>query len=108
MSGGRKNGRKPDNSGAVTVAYIHSNEATMSWHHSLMELVNHDMGAEGRVMRGGWVAIHCGTGGLVEARNMAVESFLNDRVGEWLWWVDTDMGFAPNTIDRLLEAADPE
>lgn len=79
----------------------------MSFHHSLMELVNYDMGHEGRVMRGGWCAIHAGTGGLVEARNMAVESFLKDRIGEWMFWIDTDMGFAPDVIDRLLEAADP-
>jgi len=110
MSGGRRkkpNGAKPDTAGSVTVAYIHANEATMSWHHSLMELVNYDMGHEGRVMRGGWCAIHAGTGGLVEARNMAVDAFLKDRVGEWLWWVDTDMGFEPDTVDRLFEASDP-
>src|SRR6266699_81551 len=96
----------PDREDAVTVAYVHSNDCTMSWHHSLMEMVNYDMGHDGRVIRGGWAAIHAGTGGLVEARNMAVEAFLKDRVGEWLFWTDTDMGFEADTVDRLLEAGD--
>jgi hypothetical protein len=96
----------PDRDGAVTVAYVHSNDCSMSWHHSLMEMVNYDMGNQGRIMRGGWAAIHAGTGGLVEARNMAVEAFLKDRIGEWLYWTDTDMGFEPDTVDRLFQAAD--
>lgn len=89
------------------MAYVHSNDCTMSWHHSIMEMLNYDMGNAGRIMRGGWVAIHSGTGGLVESRNMAVKSFLADKNADWLWWVDTDMGFDPDTIDRLLAAADP-
>ena len=96
-----------DRLGAVTVAYVHSNDCTMSWHHSMQELVGWDMSHEGRIIRGGYVAIHAGTGELVEARNMAVEAFLKDRIGEWLFWIDTDMGFEPDTVDRLLEAADP-
>jgi hypothetical protein len=36
-----------------------------------------------------------------------VADFLRTEGAEWLWWVDTDMGFAADTIDRLLEAADP-
>ena len=26
---------------------------------------------------------------------------------QWLFWVDTDMGFVPDTLDRLLAVADP-
>lgn len=48
----------------------------------------------------------CGTDGLVGARNQVVRHFLSTEL-EWLWWVDTDMGFQPDTVDRLLEAADP-
>jgi hypothetical protein len=96
-----------DQSTAVTVAYVHANDCTMSWHHSIIEMLAHDMGNAGRVMRGGWVAIHSGTDGLVQSRNMAVKNFLEDKRADWLFWTDTDMGFAPDTIDRLLEAADP-
>jgi hypothetical protein len=96
-----------DAQGAVTVAYVHENEVCYAWHHSLIELLGYDMQAEGRLMRGGWVAMRCGTDGLIEARNKGVEAFLNDRNAEWLLWLDTDAGFEPDIIERLIEAADP-
>ena len=102
----KKNGTGK-HSDAVTVAYVHANTATISWHHSIIEMLAHDMANEGRIMRGGWVAIHAGTDGLVESRNMAVKTFLAEKKAEWLFWVDTDMGFKPETIDRLMAAADP-
>lgn len=92
---------------AVTVAYAHSSTVTYSWHHSMVELVGYDMANHGRILRGGYVALRVGTDGLVEARNTAVKEFLAERGGDWLWWIDTDMGFAPDTVDRLVEAADP-
>jgi hypothetical protein len=91
----------------VTVAYVHQNEVTYSWHHSMIEMVGWDLANHGRVMAGGYIAMRCGSDGLVEARNKAVRHFLEDQPADWLFWVDTDMGFAPDTIDRLMEAADP-
>lgn len=93
---------------AVTVAYVHPNEITTSWHQSLMSLIAWDLGHEGRVARGGWLAIRCyGSDGIAGARNNAVKQFLTEKDADWLFWVDTDMGFAPDAVDRLLEAADP-
>ena len=92
---------------AVTVAYVHQNEVTYSWHHSMIELVGYDLAHHGRIMAGGYIAMRCGSDGLVEARNRAVRHFLEDRQAEWLFWIDTDMGFEMDTVDRLLEAADP-
>jgi glycosyltransferase involved in cell wall biosynthesis len=93
---------------AVTVAYVHQNEVTYSWHHSMIEMVGWDLTNHGRIMAGGYIAMRCGSDGLVEARNQAVKHFLKDRTAEWLFWIDTDMGFEPDTIDRLIEAADPQ
>jgi len=98
---------RPDPAQSVTVAYVHQNEVTYSWHHSMIELVGYDLVNHGRVMSGGYIAMRCGSDGLVEARNKAVRSFLEDRPSDWLFWIDTDMGFEMDTIDRLLEAADP-
>jgi hypothetical protein len=50
--------------------------------------------------------MRCGTGGIVTARNETAARFL-DGDAEWLWIVDTDMGFRPDTLERLLAAADP-
>jgi hypothetical protein len=96
------------NTDAVTVAYVHPNEVTHSWHQSLINLIGWDLGNVGRVVRGGWVAIRCyGSDGIPAARNNAVKQFLADCDAEWLFWIDTDMGFDPDTVDRLIEAADP-
>lgn len=92
---------------SVTVAYINSNMVCYSWHHSMVEMIGWDLANKARIMRGGYVAIRHGTDGLVEARNRAIQEFLAERQGDWLFWVDTDMGFAPDIVDRLMEAADP-
>jgi hypothetical protein len=49
----------------------------------------------------------CGAGGLDRGRTLTVEQFLRERDAEWLFWVDADMGFAPDTVERLLAVADP-
>lgn len=98
---------EPDPSEAVAVAYVHSDEVFYSWHHSMTQLLAFDAANSGRIWNGGYVAIRCGTDGLAEARNKAVAEFLADSTAAWLWWVDTDMGFHPDTVDRLIDAADP-
>jgi hypothetical protein len=89
----------------VSVAYVHDVEVAYSWHQSLMLMLMHDAANEQRLVRGGYVAVRYGTGGIAEARNKVVEQFLESS-HPWLWWVDTDMGFAPDTIDRLIAVAD--
>lgn len=96
-----------DEANAVAVAYVHEDTVHYSWHHSLTQLLDHDLANRARIWSGGFVAIRCGTDGLAQARNTAVREFLKDSTAQWLWWVDTDMGFAPETVDRLIEAADP-
>lgn len=93
---------------AVALAYVHSSRVSYSWHHSLVEFMGFDFANAARVVRGGFVSIHCGTDGLTDARNKAVATFLKERQADWLWWIDTDMGFAPDTLERLMQAADPD
>lgn len=94
--------------GAVTVAYVHSDEVATSWHQSMMNLVGHDLGNQARIMRGGWVSARCSSAaGIPGARNEAVTQFLADDAAEWLFWVDTDMGFPGDALDQLVAVADP-
>jgi hypothetical protein len=94
--------------GAVAVAYVYNgHQVAYSWHHSMIELIGYDLCHEGRIIRGGYVAMKCGTDGLVDARNKAVRLFLKENLADWLFWIDTDMGFAADTVERLLAAADP-
>jgi hypothetical protein len=98
---------EPDRADAVAAAFVHSDQVAYSWYHSMTQLLGWDMAHQGRVLAGGYIGVRAGTGGLVEARNKVVGEFLADGRADWLWWVDTDMGFPADTIDRLLEAADP-
>lgn len=47
-----------------------------------------------------------GAGGISSGRNEVARRFLDSTDGEWLWMVDTDMGFAPDTVERLIESAE--
>ena len=93
--------------GSVCLAYVHSNEVAHSWHLSVTDLLMYDLGHAQRIIRGGFLAMRCGTGGIVSARNAVAAQFL-DRDAEWLFWIDTDMGFTADTVDRLLASADPQ
>lgn len=98
----------PDPADAVTVAYIHDGDGVdYSFHHSTLQLLDYDLHNNARIWTGGWNPVRCGTDGLPFARNLAVKAFLDDSEAHWLWWIDTDMGFPPDVVDRLFEAADP-
>lgn len=97
-------GAEPD---PVTVAYVHQHDVAFSWHHSMVELLGFDLAMHQRVLRGGYASVSGSSHSVPEARNMAVKSFLESDV-PWLWWIDTDMGFAPDTVERLIEVADPD
>jgi GT2 family glycosyltransferase len=96
-------GRQGD---TVTLAYVHDSEVAHSWHDSIVNLLMLDVANEQRIMRGGYIAMRYGTGGIIAARNQVAERFL-DGDSEWLFIVDTDMGFRPDTLEQLLAAADP-
>ncbi len=95
-----------DPSGAVAVAFVHENMVDYSFFHSMTQLVLYDLSGSARLARGGFIAIRGSTGNLAADRNHAVLDFLQERKAEWLCWIDSDMGFEPDSIDRLVEAAD--
>ena len=92
--------------GSACLAYVHSNEVAHSWHLSVVSMLGHDLANQQRLLRGGYLGMRYGSGGIVDARNATAEQFLQGD-GEWLFWTDTDMGFAQDTLDRLVAAADP-
>src|SRR5262249_60080424 len=57
-----------------------------------------------RALRG---VIHRSSPRVPAARNYLVQEFLASGM-DWLWFVDTDMQFEADTLDRLLPPADPE
>lgn len=84
------------------VAWVHSNEVAYSWAASMLQMQMHVL-STGREVR--WLAMRYGSGGIADARNRAVAAFLTGDL-PWMVWIDTDMGFEPDAVHRLLEACD--
>ncbi len=94
--------------GRVLLAYVHEHEVSHSFLRSMVGLIRHDAMNGGHLA--GDITVRCGFQGVPAARNEGVRRFLGVETEEpidWLLWLDTDMGFAPDTLDRLLAAADP-
>ncbi len=92
----------------VTLAYLHRNEVAHSFADSLDRLLFFDASTHERVMGGGSIIkMRAGTGGIVQARNQVIDVFLESDV-PWLFWLDDDMGFEHDVIERLMEVADAE
>lgn len=94
--------------GQVQIAYLHRTEVSHSWADSMRRLIEHDTVHAQRLAGGGKpLSIYCSTGQIVVSRNYVAKLFLDSTQAEWLFFIDTDMGFEPDTVDRLVEAADP-
>ena len=94
--------------GEVQIAYCHSSRVSHSWHRSMMDLLAFDKSLGQNVIKSMPYAVSCnGPNSLVEGRNIAVEHFLDKSEADWLFFVDTDMGFEPDALESLLFAADP-
>ena len=82
---------------SVMVTYPHANTVSHNFSWSLLRLV---MAEKDRIFDVRGVRAYAGDG-LIAARNLAVEMFLESDA-EWLWTLDTDIGFPPYTLDNLL------
>lgn len=96
--------------GTVVVGYLDAGRWSACFGLSYRDLVLHDLLGPQRIIREGGKELRkvAGTMGVASGRNDIAREFLDSTDGEWLWFVDTDMGFAPDTVDRLVTAADPE
>lgn len=86
----------------VIVAWMDDGELDGVFAESLLALVT--VGTLNRVVTG-WFRYE--TGPVLDlARNQVTEQFLRTE-GDWLLFVDSDMIFTPDLVDRLLAVADP-
>lgn len=93
--------------GTVAVGFLHGGTWSAAFGMSLAELylVDATIGTHRLVRQ---LPKFSSSGGLVAARNEVAEKFLDATDCEWLWMVDSDMGFGPTTVEDLLAAADPD
>lgn len=96
--------KQPD---SVCVAYLHSNEVAHSWNVSIENSRMFDLAGPQRLLRGGWIAQYGNEAGYDSARNKVAKEFLDNRDADWLWWVDSDMGWQPDALEQLMAVADP-
>lgn len=89
----------------VLVGYLHANHLSASFHKSLLGLITHDQQNLGRIANYG--AVRTPGYGIPDSRNHMAEKTLELGL-EWLFFIDADMGFRPDTLDELLEVADPK
>lgn len=95
--------------GLVQIAYPHTGTVSHSWHQSMMGMLTYDKAVGSNSIGSAPFMISCsGPHGLVEARNLAASHFLDQTDHEWLFFIDTDMGFIPQSLDVLLQAASPD
>jgi GT2 family glycosyltransferase len=95
-------------SGGVVIAYPHPvGEVGARFHQSLVDLLVRDAYTNHHVV--GHMPISSGAN-ITTARNKIVREFLSGYPSnpEWLWFVDADMVFADDTLDRLLASADKD
>jgi len=75
----------------------------LSWTHAML----YDQAQSQRMIRQGGQYLRkvAGTMGVADARSEIVQLFLASDA-EWLFMIDTDMGFEPDTVDRMVESAE--
>lgn len=94
--------------GTVVVGFLDAGQWSACFGLSYRDLCLYDLLGERRIVREGGRELRqlCGTGGIAEGRNEVARSFLDATDAEWLFFIDADMGFAQDTVDRLVHSAD--
>lgn len=94
--------------GSVIPSMVDGQEWAACFGLSWTGLMLRDQATSQRMIRenGQYVRKVSGTMGVAAARSEIAKYFLDHTDAEWLFMVDTDMGFADDTVDRMVESAE--
>ena len=92
----------------VCIAYPHPSEVGAEFHRSMVNLTVWDAHHDGVFVGGGSHQAVSSGAQITKTRNLIVRQFLDHTDADWLWSIDADMQFEPDTLDRLLKAAHPK
>jgi GT2 family glycosyltransferase len=97
--------------GAVTIGFLHPGHWQACFANSLNELMFYDATTSCRVVgnpdhRFGLMGNEATATQIPAGRNKIARTVLDESESEWLFMVDADMGFAPDTVERLVRRAD--
>ena len=94
--------------GTVAVGFLDPGHWSHCFGQSLIDMYLVDAhGSKRMVPHGKQLRDNAQAGGIVAGRNQIAAKFLDATECEWLFMVDSDMGFAADTVDRLIASADP-
>jgi hypothetical protein len=95
--------------GSAVVGFLDGGGWSACFGLSYRDLCLHDAFGQQRMARSGPGELRAltGSGGIPANRNKVVRGFLERTRGEWLLFIDTDMGFTRDSLDRLIGSADP-
>jgi GT2 family glycosyltransferase len=95
--------------GTVAVGFLDPGHWSHCFGQSLIDMYLVDAhGSKRMVPHGKQLRDNAQAGGIVAGRNSISAKFLDATDCEWLFMVDSDMGFGPDTVDRLIASADPK
>jgi hypothetical protein len=92
----------------VVIAYLHPGLVHAAFMESVVDLLVYDTAFHKRIVQGGGRLATQSGANLSGPRNGLIRRFLDYDAADWLFMVDTDMTFRPDTVERLLEFADPD
>lgn len=90
----------------VALAYVHADAGRVTCFEDSLNAMRDWDSTHNSVLHRRF-AMRFGTDGLVAARNQVAAQLIESDC-DWLFWVDTDHGFEPDSLDRLLQVADPD
>jgi hypothetical protein len=98
----------------VCIGVPHLNDAGWNFVESTLRMVaydkqhgNHLLHNSGLMNSGALAAVWGRSMELSHARNTATAAFLASDA-DWMLWIDSDIGFEPDALEKLLSVADPE
>lgn len=90
----------------VFMGWLAKDDIATSFERSKFDLFQWDLGRDQRLVKEAYIRTNALM--LPESRNDLARLTLANGQFQWLFMVDSDMGFAPDTLDRMLAVADPE
>jgi hypothetical protein len=88
----------------VVIAFIHPGQMSAYFTTSLLATMLYDVKG-GRHVAG--LLNEWSSANVSSPRNNLTRQFVDDYTADWLLWIDSDMGWEPDAVERLLAVADP-
>ena len=87
----------------IVIAFIHPGTTSAYFATSMLQTILIDQNGPRRIVG---LLQDWSSANVSGSRNKLTTDFLDDHTAEWLLWIDSDMGWSPESLDALLSSAD--